>query len=194
MILDATAGNRTMWQHKNSANIIYIDLERKLTVKPTIFTDNSSTPFLDLTFDAIFYDPPHGWGKGHPFYKYPDAKSFKEKWKGYGDIPRYYGWDKNKNRTQLIGSIFRAQREFYRILKDDGLLWLKWNEVMIPINNILAIFKDWHILIELVTDDPTHTAGYQKTYWVCMQKKTGNEKQPTLLQFQLSNNNTHVSL
>jgi len=62
MILDATAGNRTMWKVKDAEGIIYIDMERRLMNKPTIFADNNTTPFLDKAFDTIFYDPPHKWG------------------------------------------------------------------------------------------------------------------------------------
>ena len=62
MILDATAGNRTMWQTKQADGIIYIDMEKRLEVKPTIFCSNEQTPFRDNTFDNIFYDSPHTYG------------------------------------------------------------------------------------------------------------------------------------
>jgi hypothetical protein len=180
MILDATAGNRTMWLSKNQDSIIYIDLERKLEVKPTIYADHSSTPFFDKVFDSIFFDPPHGWGVGHPFYKYPDAKSFKEKWQGYGDIPRYYGWDKNKNQQELIVHLWRAQKEFARILKDDGLLWLKWNTQLISIRRVLAVFDYWKSMLELPVKAPTQTAGKSQTYWVCLTKEKRDYVQTTL--------------
>jgi len=48
-----------MWTHKNSKNIIYIDIEKQLWNKPTIYADCTQTPFKDKTFDAIFFDPPH---------------------------------------------------------------------------------------------------------------------------------------
>jgi len=181
MILDATAGNRTMWTTKDAENIIYIDIERKLERKPTIFADNTSTPFLDKAFDTIIYDPPHGWGKGHPFYKYPDHETFAQRWPGYGKYPRYYGWEKNLSKAALIGSIYYAQREFLRILKDDGVLWLKWNEVLIPLHNILSVLIGWTELLRLHIEAPTHTAGEQKTYWVMLCKKRGKEEQLSLL-------------
>jgi len=180
MILDATAANRTMWGKKNMEGIIYIDIEHKLEVKPTIYADNTSTPFLPKFFDSIFYDPPHGWGEGHPFYKYPDAKSFKEKWKGYGDIPRYYGWDKYKSQQELLTHLYRAQREFHRILKDDGILWLKWNTMLISINRILSIFDLWFVMLDLRIRAPTQTAGSSQTYWVAMMKEKREYVQATL--------------
>jgi hypothetical protein len=169
-----------MWKHKKSENIIYIDLERKLTVKPTIFADNSSTPFLSEIFDTIFYDPPHGWGEGHPFYKYPDAESFKKKWQGYGEIPRYYGWDKYKNQQALLVHLWRAQKEFFRILKSDGVLWLKWNVQNVSLHRVLAIFEDWIIMLELSIKAPSQTAGKSQTYWICLMKEKREFLQTTL--------------
>jgi tRNA G10 N-methylase Trm11 len=181
MILDATAGNRAMWMLKNPQNIIFIDIERKLERKPTMFADNTQTPFRDKTFDTIIYDPPHGWGSGHPFYKYPDYETFAKHWPNYGKYPRYYGWEKNMSKAALISSIFYAQQEFQRILKDDGLLWLKWNEVMIPLSSILPVFTNWQELLRLQLSHEVHTAGKKKTYWVCLCKKRGKAEQSTLL-------------
>jgi len=59
VILDATAGNRKMWRKKDYLDIIYLDIEKGLEVKPTIIADNTQTPFKDKTFHTIFYDPPH---------------------------------------------------------------------------------------------------------------------------------------
>lgn len=180
MILDASAGNRTMWAHKNSENIIYIDIERRLERKPTIFCSNEQTPFLSESFDTIFYDPPHSYGsKGH-YHTYPcRSKEYLEKWHDQA-IPRYYGWDRYKTRSQLITQLYFAEQEFYRILKPDGLLWLKWNEIKIRLYKILTIFNDWNILMKLFITSPFHTASEHKTYWLCMEKKNRSTKQTSL--------------
>ena len=180
MILDATAGNRTMWRCKHSKNIIYIDIEKRLEVKPTIFCDNTRTPFRDKVFDTIFYDPPHFYNDKGSYYVYPDAESFQKKWKGYGRIPRYYGGDKYKTKAQLMRHIIEAGREFYRILKDDGLLWLKWNESHIPLATILHLLEDWNELLRIYVKAPTQTAGKHQTYWVCLEKKKQKTMQTTL--------------
>lgn len=169
-----------MWIHKDVESIVYIDIERKLEVKPTVYATNECLPFPLKSIHTIFYDPPHGWGEGHPFYKYPDAESFKKEWEGYGEIPRYYGWDKFKSYTQLIRHIYNAQAEFHKILKNDGLLWLKWNEVTIPLRRILTIFTEWHVLLQLRMHQKVHTAGQKDTYWVCLCKKRGKRKQTSL--------------
>ena len=177
MILDATAGNRTMWTTKDSENIIYIDRQTELQRKPTLFCDNTQTPFKDKTFDTIFYDPPHQWGQKKHFYCFP--KWTEEYYNIYKDtaVPRYYGWDIYKTRSELIVHIYKAKDEFYRILKDDGLLWLKWNEMSIPLSKILALFNRWDILLQLYIKSPSQTHGKHQTYWVCMQKGKDMTKQ-----------------
>ena len=173
MILDATAGNRTMYETKNVDCIVYIDIQKKLARKPTIFADCTRTPFKPKTFHTIFFDPPHRWGcEPGDFFTFPDLKPKRLRMMGMkGNI--YYGPEIYKNKMELIAFIYKAQKEFLRILKDDGLLWLKWNEQYIPLPRILAIFKNWHILMILRVNDPTQTMGTHQTYWVCMCKKEG---------------------
>jgi len=64
MILDAGCGNRTMWKTKECEKIVYMDIERELEVKPSMFGSNKYAPFKDESFTHIFFDPPHGWGEG----------------------------------------------------------------------------------------------------------------------------------
>ncbi|GAI63776.1 unnamed protein product, partial [marine sediment metagenome] len=66
----------------------------------------------------------------------------------------YYGWDVYKTRQALIRHIIKAQKEFHRILTDDGLLWLKWNELEIKLLNILGIFQQWDELMRLYVESP----------------------------------------
>lgn len=181
MILDATAGNKTMWKIKDIDGVIYVDMERKLKIKPTLYADNTQTPFCDKTFDTIFYDPPHKWGgKDEPCPIYP---SEIKKWK-QEHVPfafTYYGWDKYKTRIGLIRHVYMAQKEFHRILKDDGLLWFKWNEVGIEFDKMLACFTDWLMMLELYIADPSHTASQHQTFWACFAKKKLRAQQLTLL-------------
>ena len=181
MILDATSSNRTMWKTKDIEGIIYIDMEKKLEVKPTLFADNTNTPFLDKSFDTIFYDPPHSYATYTGIYSFPDKASFQAKWQGYGDIPRYYGWDKYKSQQALLVHIYRAQKEFHRILKDDGMLWVKWNEMDITVRRILALFEEWYELLHLYIKSPTQTFGKSQTYWLCLMKERREYLQTTLL-------------
>jgi len=194
MILDATAGNRTMWKHKNTESIIYIDMQRKLTLKPTILTLNTLTPFRDRQFDTIFYDPPHMYGSKEG---YQPAYWSKKKKYAQEHVPfafTYYGWDAYQTWGQLLRHIHDAQMEFTRILKDDGLLFLKWCELVKSIDRVLTIFDKWTELMRLYVKSPTHTASTKQTFWIIMQKKKVDYKQSRLSQFQLTQHNTHVGL
>jgi len=181
MILDATAGNRTMWKDGHIEDTIYIDMERKLEVKPTIFADNTNTPFFDKQFDTIFYDPPHAYGAKGWFHSLPDKAQFRFKYPNEKGIPRYYGGDKYKSGQELIVHIYKAQKEFHRILKSDGLLWLKWNETDMSLRRILQLFELWHILLVLPIKSPQQTHGQKQTYWVCLAKEKREVVQTTLL-------------
>ena len=180
MILDATAGNRTMWKHKNTENIIYIDIEKKLERKPTIFADNTNTPFLSGIFDTIFYDPPHGWDVKGKVWIMHAGKHDKDKKRANPFSFDYYGWDKYRSRANLLNHIYKAQKEFMRILKPDGLLWLKWNETRIPLRRMFMIFDDWTELIRLVIEDPSQTLGNKQTYWICLIKEKRETTQTAL--------------
>jgi len=168
-----------MYETKNANCIIYIDIQKKLARKPTIFADCTRTPFKPKTFHTIFFDPPHNYAVDGLWYSIPDSETFQKKWPGYGKIPRYYGLERYRSRSALIKFIYNAQKEFLRILRDDGLLWLKWNDHAIPLNNILSIFKNWTILLILYIKDPTQTWGKGQTYWICMCKKEGYQTELT---------------
>lgn len=170
MILDATAGNRTMWEYKQCRDIVYLDMEKNLQTKPQIFASNSLTPFIDGSFDTIFYDPPHFFGHHLSLFSIPDMATFRQVYPNETGIPRYYGADKYKTQWSLLHHIFDAQREFLRILKDDGLLWLKWNETNLSINTILHLFEDWRIMLKLPLRLNNPNKTQKQTYWVCLCK------------------------
>lgn len=179
-----------MWAHKHAPNIIYIDVERKLEVKPTIFASCEQTPFPNHTFDAIFYDPPHNWGGATHYFSFPSKRERKEVFPNASGVPTYYGWDKYKTRHALIRHIYNAQSEFKRILHPTGLLFLKWNEMRIPIHRILSVFHDWLELMRLYVNDPSHTAGQHQTYWVILTQRQERVAQQPLVNFLSSQNLT----
>jgi len=180
MILDATAGYRTMYELKDSANIIYIDIETKLLKKPTVFCDNTKTPFMDKQFDTIFYDPPHGFGEKQFDHVNQMSGDVKAAAKHLPFVSTYYGWDKYSNQQSLIVHVYKAQREFHRILKDDGLLWFKWCEVKISLHRVLQLFDKWDVLMRVNVADPSKTWGKSKSYWIILTKKKEEFKQCVL--------------
>ncbi len=171
MILDATAGNRTIYTTKDVSGIIYIDVELKLEHKPTIFADNTNTPFLDKTFDTIFYDPPHAYGVHTGRHVHPSKAAAVEVGAEPNEVSCYYGWDKYETQMALINHIHKAQKEFKRILKDDGLLWLKWNEVTMQTGTIMNLFDGWTEVMRILVSQAVRPAGTRSTYWICLSKK-----------------------
>jgi len=174
MILDATAGNRSIYQYKKSENIIFIDIEKQLWTKPTMFADSRKLPFKDKTFHTVIFDPPHDWG-GDPF-DFTMGKFLKSRQWGRTKPYQftYYGWDKYKHKAEIIKYIYESQKEFARVTEDTGLLIVKWCEIRFKIERLLTILTEWRLLIEIPVHDPNHTYGESQTYWLIMEKrKTG---------------------
>jgi hypothetical protein len=178
-ILDATAGNRTLWRKKESPLIFWIDIESELDIKPDQVIDCTKTDFPDNYFYAIFFDPPHGWGGevGKGIYTCRNEKEYteyKEKYNlnRWGNKAVYYGWDKYKTKTSLLGFIYKAQKEFLRILGPGGMLWFKWNESKIPLYKILPLFKEWVEMLRFHVASPLQRIGTSQTYWIMFMKKT----------------------
>ncbi len=184
MILDATAGNRSMWKKKDSDNIIYLDSQLRLQVPPTIFANSEITPFKDCTFDTIFYDPPHRWNWEGSYYSFPNMEEAKKIWGDKKGVITYYGWDVFKTRRELIVHIIKAQKEFHRILTDDGVLWLKWNELEIKILNVLGLFSQWTELMRLYVSSPLQRKKDVQTYWICLEKKSEGITKKSLFEFE----------
>jgi len=184
MILDATAGNRTMWKRKQSDNIIYIDIQRQLEVRPTIFCSNEQLPFPDATFDTIFFDPPHGSGYEGSLFSFPmQTAEFVDKWK-MRRTPTYYGIEMYKSTKELLRHVCDAQRELFRVLKDDGLLWFKWNELEVKLDRVLTWMTEWQELMRVEVKGGSHLGAEHKTYWVCLEKRVSRNKQSTLCLFE----------
>ena len=76
-ILDATAGNRVIWAKKNDLPIVFIDIEKRLERKPTMFADSRQLPFQDSMFHTVFFDPPHAWAFDSMFYSFPNEQLLK---------------------------------------------------------------------------------------------------------------------
>lgn len=182
MILDATAANHCIWETKFNDEIVYIDFEKRLQIKPTLFADNRYMPFSNEIFDTIFYDPPYAWNFQSIYWGYPNADEAKKFWKPelakpetmrkLSHVQTYYGMERYKNKTDLISAIWKAQKEFQRVLKNDGVLWLKWNELRLTMNRILVLFNEWSVMLRLRIDDPNQQLSDFQTFWIMLMKKT----------------------
>jgi hypothetical protein len=187
-ILDATAGNRCIWEMKDSPFILFMDVESELEVKPDIICDNRKMPYSDGYFHTIIFDPPHGWGEelGNEMYSIrnqKDSLKFKEKYPNfkYHGPYTYYGMDKYRSKTQLLGYLNKAFQEFYRILDRGGILFLKWCEIEIPFSGITPFLRDWDIMMKLRIGDSSQTRGSTQTWWVLLMKKPKTHEQLELV-------------
>jgi hypothetical protein len=178
-ILDATAGNRVIWKTKDDSRILFIDVEPELEVKPDIVMNCTKTDFPDKSFNLIVFDPPHGFGGkvGEGFHtcrNKKEAEAFSRKW-GYekGNLAHcYYGVDKFKTRPQVLRFVYLASKEFYRILQDTGILFVKWTSYQIHLDKALPYFlRNWLEMMRLEIKDSSQTAGASQTYWLLFMKK-----------------------
>ena len=186
MILDAGCGNRAMWEEKQVDNIIYLDVEKELQRKPTIFASNTHLPFRDREFDTVFFDPPFKWNcDDHQFFSFPNRKKL---WEKYPNIrpdtspPSYYGIERYKTRSELVSYIYRAEKELHRILKPDGCLWLRWcNMVAMEEKHVLNIFANWTPMLTHEIGNSKRVTGETSSYWFLLMKKSLKFQQPELL-------------
>ena len=158
-ILDATCGGRSIWFDHNNPDCVFVDnrienntkiwqskttgKERFITVNPDIVADFTDLPFPDNTFYLVVFDPPH-------LLKVGENAWLKKK---YGKLPD--DW------PSLIHDGFW---ECMRVLKPNGTLVFKWNEIDITVKDIIAA----------IGQEPLfgHKSGKQsKTHWLCFMKK-----------------------
>jgi len=85
--------------------------------------------------------------------------------------PRYYGIDKYATKSELLGFINRAQKEFFRILSDGGCLWFKWSENRATLQGILPLFKNWDVMLKIPVEYSGKSA--KRTWWVMLMKNSG---------------------
>jgi hypothetical protein len=176
MILDAGCGNRCMWHEKSAGEILYIDIEKRLSIKPNLFASNTHLPFKDEIFDTIFFDPPFKWNcDDHPFWSFPNVKLRNEMYPEIKDNRKatvYYGIERYKSRSELVAYIYKAEIEIRRVLKKDGVLWLRWCLMTnMDHNNVLAIFSLWKQLLTHEIGSAKRTSGSTKSFWFMLMKK-----------------------
>lgn len=150
-ILDACCGSRMFWFDKNNPMVMFQDIRqenhvlcdgRTLEVKPDIVGDFRKMEFKDKTFNLVVFDPPHLKQLG------------KSSWmaKKYGVLG--YHW-----RDDLLEGF----NECMRVLKPNGILIFKWNEIQIKLNDVLEIFPKQPLF--------GHTSGkHGRTIWLAFIK------------------------
>jgi len=172
-VYDATAGNRVFYIEKDHPLILYDDIEPDLSFKPDAILDCRNTGLPDKSKHLIIFDPPHDFGrtKNQGMYATPSKEVYDDKWpqwKRPNALPRYYGIDKYKTKKELKNFIYDAQKEFYRILSDGGALFFKWSENRVTLHDILKLFRNWSIILQIRAHQTGNMAT--PTYWIMFMK------------------------
>lgn len=148
-ILDMCCGSRMFWFDKSDSRTVFSDIRsenhilcdgRKLEINPDVIADFRNLPFGNEQFNLVIFDPPHLSHCG------PNG------WQG----KKYGVLNKDTWRDDLKTGFSEA----FRVLKPHGVLIFKWNEVHIPVNQILALTDQKPVV--------GHRSGKRSdTHWIC---------------------------
>lgn len=157
MVLDACCGGRMMWFDKQDDRCLFADCREgaldvshcttnpgKKEVKPDQLHDFRNMPYENDSFYHVVFDPPH--------VRNLSMKSVT----GFS----YGSLDKETWQDDLrLGFA-----ECFRVLKQNGTLIFKWNEVDIPLREILALTPEKPLY--------GHRSGKKaQTHWVAFLKR-----------------------
>ena len=128
VILDACCGGRHIWIDKENEKTVFIDirsvekgtisLQPNWCVTPDIIADYRDMPFEDESFRLVVWDIPHKIKS--------DTGIITTK---YGNLGESWKEDLQKGFNEIM-----------RILKPEGILNLKFNDLDIAFKEILSIF------------------------------------------------------
>ena len=154
MILDPACGSKMFWFDKDQEGVIFGDIRREshtlcdgrsLVIKPDIQMSFTALPFGDGIFSMVVFDPPHLKNVG------------KKSW-----MALKYGWLAGDWRSALAMGF----SECLRVLQPGGTLIFKWNEIQIPVSDVLKLAGMRPLF--------GHKSGKNsKTHWLCFMKESG---------------------
>ena len=155
-VLDVCCGCKMMWFDKKDSRAIFADKRKgnldvshctnnpgKKNIDPDLIHDFRKMDFEDESFWHIVFDPPHVKN-----ISFKSVTGFS-----YGSL------DKNTWREDLK----KGFAECFRVLKKNGTLIFKWNEVQIPLKEVLSLTEYKPLY--------GHRSGKSaKTHWVAFIK------------------------
>ena len=148
-ILDACCGSKLFWFDKDNEYTTYMDIReesfeihgKKVNVTPDVVADFRSMPFDDDIYDLVVFDPPH------------------LKWAGPNSIMKaQYG---QLDKDNWPDDIRQGMSECMRVLKPTGTLIFKWNEVQVPLKDVLSA----------IPYRPLFGNKRSKTHWLTFMKE-----------------------
>ncbi|MBP9698120.1 MAG: SAM-dependent methyltransferase [Candidatus Moranbacteria bacterium] len=148
-VLDVCCGPKGMWFDKNDDRALFLDKRcethkndypsgyKEMSIAPDIIGDFTNIQQPDDSFWLVVFDPPHIEQKTD------------------GEITKRYGALRGDWREELR----KGFCECFRVLKPNGTLIFKWNEVRIPIKEILKLTNEKPLF--------GHKSGKKmQTHWV----------------------------
>jgi SAM-dependent methyltransferase len=159
-ILDPASSMRSFYFDKNDGRVVFGDIREDEThlltngqtihIKPDEVMDFRNIPYPDETFRCVVFDPPH-------MLRLSEKSWMRKK---YGVLDTY-------NWRQDIAQGFS---ECFRVLRGGGTLIFKWNEVSIPLSEILSLTPEKPVL--------GHPSGKRMgTHWVLFFKNVSIHKE-----------------
>lgn len=154
-VLDVCCGSKRFWFDKNNPSVTFVDIRREtihensrqgrraIIVDPDIVASFADLPFEDCSFRIVVFDPPHLVRNGK------NSRMAKI----YGSLRRT-GW---KNE------IARGFSECFRVLEPGGILIFKWNELDIPVSQILKLSTVSPLIGQ-------RSGKASKTHWIIFMK------------------------
>jgi hypothetical protein len=158
-ILDPCCGPRGMWFDKFDERALFLDKRDEehrnnypsgykcTCVHPDEIGNFTSINYPDNSFWLVVFDPPHISRN----IENPSVSG--ETFKRYGILP--FDW-----KTELT----KGFAECFRVLKPNGTLIFKWNEVSISIHDVLALTPEKPLFGHV-------TRRNLKTHWVAFMKE-----------------------
>ena len=132
-VLDACCGSRMMWFDPKDERALFVDKRqerhtlpdvssaggaRELVIDPDHVADFTALPFPPESFALVVFDPPHLLRNG---------KNSRMSAK-YGDL-----------KGEWQDMLRKGFAECFRVLRPEGVLVFKWNELDVPVSRILAL-------------------------------------------------------
>ncbi|EGZ47766.1 methyltransferase [Neisseria wadsworthii] len=150
LVLDPCCSGRMFWFNRNHPAVVFGDIRREsivlcdgreFDVDPDVLMDFSDMPFNDGSFRLVVFDPPHLNRAGN------------------GWLSKKYG----RLDGDWMSMLERGFSECFRVLMQGGVLVFKWNEVQVPVAQILKLAK--------VPPLFGHKSGKRSdTHWICFIK------------------------
>ena len=135
--MDACCGGKMMWFDKEDHRVLFADCRKEKmeishlpsqkgrsakVVNPNVIHDFKNMDFPDQSFDHVVFDPPHIRN-----ISMSSILGFS-----YGSL----------NKETWKEDLKKGFSECFRVLRSGGTLIFKWNEVDIPLSEILTLTEE----------------------------------------------------